>query len=904
MHIIKKLNLYFKSKMTSTTLDDFKIERVLGKGSFSSVNLVTRKKDNRIYALKSVILEKLSKKQQENSVNEVRILASINHPNVIGYKEAFWDEKSSTLNIVMEYADGGDLQSKINIMKNENGFFNESLIWHYSIQMIQGLKALHDKKIMHRDLKSANIFLVKENLQCKIGDMNVSKVMKDNLLRTQTGTPYYASPEVWMSKPYSYKSDLWSIGCIIYELCELRPPFTGSDMDELFINVCKGKIERINKVYSDDLWNMINMLLKVDVEKRVDCNQFLESQLIKNKIKEMKNNDNFINNEFLDKNYNEEHNDEKLLETIKFMDIYEIKSQLPKKKNYDGDKEESILKNDNDSKKKEVEYKETNKNKIIIKEIKKELDKMKYKEELRKKERKENLEKKFKIEKNDKEKNLIKEKIKQCEKKLIEEKDKKFLELNLKNSKCPMNKRIIIPMNFNKKIKFRRPQLTDKIQNTSLLSLLTNSTLSKNNINNIKSYYNINQTSIKYEQDTFIKNNHVFDIKLNSHSPLITKKKYQSFTKFEKYKKVSNCIPTNKEKHSTLLINTKNINFDEKSPSLTINERQKNKANVMSYLTINSSIGNSDRNFKKKYSFKNFNGGILNLKSINNNKFNLKHNLKNQNIEQFCSTPNLKKLKPIFKLLNLKKDKVRKKNININFNDIIPNNFQRYLNTRYSKGNKKSIINRNNISTDISIISKKSEDKINSSNFQKYFSLKSKFNYDSINFKKNTLNSNFNRKPKICYKVKINSPINTYGNRKLTEINLEAKLNKIKNQIIHNKNEGLKYELTAHDKIAYNIINNAENINENILKNRNNYTKRNENNDIKNSFIHIFKKDTINKILINNKSKKINKYYNYHMQKYSFPKNKESFNSINYFSGKSCVDVPYKTRKFIKKIYK
>ena len=144
---------------------------------------------------------------------------------------------------------------------------------------------------------------------------------------------------------------------------------------------------------------------------------------------------------------------------------------------------------------------------------------MKYKEELRKKERKENLEKKFKIEKNDKEKNLIKEKIKQCEKKLIEEKDKKFLELNLKNSKCPMNKRIIIPMNFNKKIKFRRPQLTDKIQNTSLLSLLTNSTLSKNNINNIKSYYNINQTSIKYEQDTFIKNNHVFDIKVNSHSP-------------------------------------------------------------------------------------------------------------------------------------------------------------------------------------------------------------------------------------------------------------------------------------------------------------------------------------------------------------------------------------------------
>jgi len=893
--------------MTSTTLDDFRIERVLGKGSFGSVNLVTRKKDNRIYALKSVILEKLSKKQQENSVNEVRILASINHPNVIGYKEAFWDEKSSTLNIVMEYADGGDLQSKINIMKNENGFFNESLIWHYSIQMIQGLKALHDKKIMHRDLKSANIFLVKENLQCKIGDMNVSKVMKDNFLRTQTGTPYYASPEVWMSKPYSYKSDLWSIGCIIYELCELKPPFTGSDMDELFINVCKGKIERINKVYSDDLWNMINMLLKVDTNKRVDCNQFLESQLIKNKINEMKNNNNFLNYEFFDKKYIEEHKDEKLLlDTIKFMDIYEIKSQLPKKKNYDGEKESDSKKNDN-----EYEFKEKNKNKIIIKEIKKELDKMKYKEELRKKEKKENLEKKFKSEKNDKEKNLIKEKIKQCEKKLIEEKDKKFLELNLKNSKCSINKRIIIPMNFNKKIKFRRPQLADKIQNTSLLSLLTNSTLSKNNnnINKIKSYYNINQASIKCEQNTFIKNNHIFDIKLNSHSPSFANKKYQSFTKFEKYKKINNYIPTNK--HSTLIINTNNINFDEKSPSLTINDRQKNKTSVVNYLTLNSSIGNSSRNFKKKYSFKNFSGGIINLKSINNNKFDLKQNIKKQNVEQSSSTPNLKKLKPIFKLLNHRNNKPKKKYINTNFNDIIPNNFQRYLNTRYSRGNKKSIVNRNNISTDISIISKKSEDKINSSNFQKYFSLKSKFNYDNINFKKNSLNINnkkekynFNRKQNIYYNLKINSPLKTYCNRKLTEINLEAKLNKIKNEIIQNKNPGVKYELTAHDKIAYNIINNVENINENILKDRNNYTKRNENNDIKNSFMHIFKKDNINKILSNNKSKRLNKYYNYHVQKCNLPKNKESFNSINYFSGNSCIDVPYKTKKFIKKIYK
>jgi len=319
--------------MHTTSIRDFKKEKVLGKGSFGSVYLVRRKQDNKIYALKTVIMEKLNKREQENSVNEVRILASVNHPNVIGYKEAFWDDDGSSLNIVMEYADDGDLHSKIEKMKKAGGFFKEPIIWSYAIQMIEGLKALHDKKIMHRDLKSANIFLVKDKHQCKLGDMNVSKVIKENVLRTQTGTPYYASPEVWNDNPYSYKSDLWSIGCVIYELCALRPPFQGKDLDELYENVCKGEPERISKIYSDDLWKMILMLLQVDVNKRVDCNQFLNSDLIKKKIEEMKNNPStYLEALSLDKNKGI--HDEFLLKTIKFNDISEIKAQLPTKKNY------------------------------------------------------------------------------------------------------------------------------------------------------------------------------------------------------------------------------------------------------------------------------------------------------------------------------------------------------------------------------------------------------------------------------------------------------------------------------------------------------------------------------------------------------------------------------------------
>ena len=353
--------------MRATTIKDFIKEKIIGNGSFGSVYLVRRIADNKIYALKTVILDKLNKKEQENSVNEVRILASINHPNVIGYKEAFWDDKSSSLNIVMEFADDGDLQSKIIKMKNEGGLFKESVIWEYSLQMIEGLKALHDKKIMHRDLKSANIFLFKENHKCKLGDMNVSKVIKEKVLLTQTGTPYYASPEVWRDEPYSYKSDLWSIGCVIYELCELNPPFKGKDLDELFEDVCKGEPKRINKIYSNDLWNMIKMLLQVDVDKRVDCNMFLKSKLIKDKIEEMKNNPNLYNLKGINFDFNNDGMQKDLLHTIKFSNINEIKYQLPMTKNYNSiyniNNKGLVFKKSSNSKKSPSLNKKTSRNK-------------------------------------------------------------------------------------------------------------------------------------------------------------------------------------------------------------------------------------------------------------------------------------------------------------------------------------------------------------------------------------------------------------------------------------------------------------------------------------------------------------------------------------------------------------
>ena len=109
-------------------------------------------------------------------------------------------------------------------------------------------------------MKSANVFLYKDGT-AKLGDLNVSKVAKNKMLHTQTGTPYYASPEVWRDQPYDLKSDIWSFGCVVYEMCALVPPFRADDMDGLFKKVMKGIYPNIPSHFSMDLRNLIQSLL-------------------------------------------------------------------------------------------------------------------------------------------------------------------------------------------------------------------------------------------------------------------------------------------------------------------------------------------------------------------------------------------------------------------------------------------------------------------------------------------------------------------------------------------------------------------------------------------------------------------------------------------------------------------
>ena len=188
----------------------------------------------------------------------------------------------------MEFADEGDLEKKIknNLKKRLN--FEENTIWNWIIQLLKGIKYLHDNRIMHRDLKCANIFLMKNGL-LKLGDLNVSKFAKFGMANTQTGTPYYCSPEIWKEKPYDYKSDIWSLGCIIYEICSLRPPFRGTSLSGLKNNVLNGHYLPIPSNYSNDLNIIISKILVIDPTKRASANELLRDEIIKNKKKNIDN---------------------------------------------------------------------------------------------------------------------------------------------------------------------------------------------------------------------------------------------------------------------------------------------------------------------------------------------------------------------------------------------------------------------------------------------------------------------------------------------------------------------------------------------------------------------------------------------------------------------------------------
>lgn len=252
-------------------MDNFKILVKLGQGSFGCVYKVKRHSDNQIYAIKKIPLTYGSRSDSKYSLNEVRLLASLQHPNVIGFQEAFVYGRYSQMKlcIVMEYAGGGDLSKIIGRHRRTKSPLLESRIWKYAKQISDALCYLHKNNILHRDIKAANCFLSQGD-NIKLGDMNISKIVPSNgLARTRMGTPYYMSPEIWKNKSYDEKCDVWSLGCLVYELASFDVPFKAQTQQALSKIIITGKYRHIpNHNFSRSLWKCIYTMLKVQPTRR------------------------------------------------------------------------------------------------------------------------------------------------------------------------------------------------------------------------------------------------------------------------------------------------------------------------------------------------------------------------------------------------------------------------------------------------------------------------------------------------------------------------------------------------------------------------------------------------------------------------------------------------------------
>ncbi|XP_024861730.1 serine/threonine-protein kinase Nek3 isoform X3 [Kryptolebias marmoratus] len=194
--------------------------RVIGEGSFGRALLVQCKNTQENYVLKEIQLPK-NQFKLDMSRREAVLLSKMKHPNIVAFREAF--EADGLLCIVMEHCSGGDLLRRIQLQKNTQFCVENILKWF--AQMCAGAQHIHNKRVLHRDLKSKNIFLTDDG-SVKLGDFGSACVLNSSKAYAQAyvGTPYYVAPEIWDNKPYNNKSDVWSLGCVLYELCTLRHP--------------------------------------------------------------------------------------------------------------------------------------------------------------------------------------------------------------------------------------------------------------------------------------------------------------------------------------------------------------------------------------------------------------------------------------------------------------------------------------------------------------------------------------------------------------------------------------------------------------------------------------------------------------------------------------------------------
>ncbi|XP_037859727.2 serine/threonine-protein kinase Nek4 isoform X5 [Chlorocebus sabaeus] len=256
--------------------------RVVGQGSYGEVTLVKHRRDGKQYVIKKLNLRNASSRERRAAEQEAQLLSQLKHPNIVTYKES-WEGGDGLLYIVMGFCEGGDLYRKLKEQKGQ--LLPENQVVEWFVQIAMALQYLHEKHILHRDLKTQNVFLTRTNI-IKVGDLGIARVLENHcdMASTLIGTPYYMSPELFSNKPYNYKSDVWALGCCVYEMATLKHAFNAKDMNSLVYRIIEGKLPPMPRDYSPELAELIRTMLNKRPEERPSVRSILRQPYIKRQI--------------------------------------------------------------------------------------------------------------------------------------------------------------------------------------------------------------------------------------------------------------------------------------------------------------------------------------------------------------------------------------------------------------------------------------------------------------------------------------------------------------------------------------------------------------------------------------------------------------------------------------------
>jgi len=239
----------------------------LGRGSYATVSLVQRADaPNALRVVKEVDL-RADSKQRAEALREVEVLKSLCHPNVIAYDDAFLAD--SRLCIVMEFADAGDLNAAIARHRSQHRRYHEREAMAVFVQLAIALQYIHERRVLHRDLKSQNVFLTSSGV-AKLGDFGIAKVLEESeaFADTRIGTPHYLPPEMCSNMPYEFSADVWCLGVVLYELLALEVPFSAPSMATLVVKICTCEPRPVPPVYSQELRALLTRLLAKSPRER------------------------------------------------------------------------------------------------------------------------------------------------------------------------------------------------------------------------------------------------------------------------------------------------------------------------------------------------------------------------------------------------------------------------------------------------------------------------------------------------------------------------------------------------------------------------------------------------------------------------------------------------------------